>query len=93
MNKEITLSIERQQRALKAMHAAKSPVFKYFWFDVFGKILSKSIIANEDGVPYDNQTRNQILEKTEGDHSEGTLDQDRVFQFAWDTRFTWSFSW
>ena len=39
MDKEITLSIERQQRALKAMHAAKSPVFKHFWFNVFGKIL------------------------------------------------------
>ena len=58
MDKEITLSIERQQKALKAMHAAKSPVFKHFWFNVFGKILSKSIISNEDGVPYDNQTRN-----------------------------------
>ena len=58
MDKEITLSIERQQRALKAMHAAKSPAFKELWFNVFGKILSKRIIANEDGVPYDNQTRN-----------------------------------
>ena len=54
----ITLSIARQQRALKAMHAAKSTAFKHFWFNVFGKILSKSIIANEDGVPYDSKTRN-----------------------------------
>ncbi len=54
----IKLSIDRQQRALKAMHAAKSTVFKHFWFNVFGKILSKSIIANEDGVPYDSKTRN-----------------------------------
>ena len=58
MDKEITLSIERQQRALKAMHAAKSPVFKHFWFNVFGKIWSNSITHNEDGVPYDSQTRN-----------------------------------
>ena len=54
----ITLSIERQQRALKAMHAAKSTAFKHFWFNDFGKILSKSIISNEDGVPYDSNTRN-----------------------------------
>ena len=54
----ITLSIERQQRALKAMHAAKSTAFKHFWFNVFGKILSKRIIANEDGVPYDSKPRN-----------------------------------
>ena len=43
---KIKLSIDRQQKALKAMHAAKSTVFKHFWFNVFGKILSKSIIAN-----------------------------------------------
>ena len=54
---KVTLSIARQQRALRAMHAAKSTAFKHFWFNVFGKILSKSIIANEDGVPYDNKTR------------------------------------
>ena len=58
MDDRIKLSIDRQQKALKAMHAAKSPVFKHFWFNVFGKILSKSIIANEDGVPYDSKTRN-----------------------------------
>ena len=58
MDKEITLSIERQQRALKAMHAAKSPAFKELWFNVFGKVWSNSITHNEDGVPYDNQTRN-----------------------------------
>ena len=57
MDDRIKLSIDCQQKALKAMHAAKSPVFKHFWFNVFGKILSKSIIANEDGVPYDNKTR------------------------------------
>ena len=58
MDDRIKLSIGRQQKALKAMHAAKSTVFKHFWFNVFGKILSKSIIANEDGVPYDSKTRN-----------------------------------
>jgi len=58
MDREVTLSIERQQRALKAMHAAKSPVFKHFWFNVFGKVWSNSITHNEDGVPYDNKTRN-----------------------------------
>ena len=57
MNK-IALNIVRQQRALKAMREAQSPVFKHFWFNVFGKILSKSIIKNEDGVPYDSETRN-----------------------------------
>ncbi len=55
---KVTLSIARQQRALRAMHAAKSSAFKHFWFNVFGKILSKSIIKNEDGVPYDSETRN-----------------------------------
>ena len=58
MDDRIKLSIDRQQKALKAMHAAKSTVFKHFWFNVFGMILSKSIIANEDGVPYDSKTRN-----------------------------------
>ena len=58
MDDRIKLSIDRQQKALKAMHVAKSTVFKHFWFNVFGKILSKSIIANEDGVPYDSKTRN-----------------------------------
>mgnify|MGYP003137036362 FL=1 len=53
-----TLSILRQQRALKAMHAAKSPAFKHFWFNVFGKVWSNSITHNEDGVPYDSKTRN-----------------------------------
>jgi len=54
---KITLNVLRQQRALKAMHAAKSPVFKELWFNVFGKVWSNSIIKNEDGVPYDNETR------------------------------------
>jgi hypothetical protein len=55
---KITLSIVRQQRALKAMREAQSPVFKHFWFNVFGKVWSNSITHNEDGVPYDNKTRN-----------------------------------
>ncbi len=54
----LTLNIKRQQRALKAMREAQSPVFKHFWFNVFGKIWSNSITHNEDGVPYDNKTRN-----------------------------------
>ena len=57
MDDRIKLSIDRQQKALKAMHAANSTVFKHFWFNVFGKVLSNSIIKNEDGVPYDNETR------------------------------------
>jgi hypothetical protein len=55
---KITLSIVRQQRALKAMREAQSPVFKHFWFNVFGKVWSNSITHNEDGMPYDNKTRN-----------------------------------
>ncbi len=55
---KITLNVLRQQRALRAMRAAHSPVFKQFWFEVFGKVWSNSITRNEDGVPYDNQTRN-----------------------------------
>ena len=55
---KIELNIQRQLKALKAFREAQSPVFKNFWFGVFGKILSKSIIKNEDGVPYDSQTRN-----------------------------------
>lgn len=55
---KIALSIVRQQRALKAMREAQSPVFKHFWFNVFGKVWSNSITHNEDGVPYDNKTRN-----------------------------------
>jgi len=54
---KITLNVLRQQRALRAMRAAQSTVFKHFWFGIFGKVLSNSIIKNEDGVPYDNQTR------------------------------------
>ena len=54
---KIALSIVRQQRALKAMREAQSPVFKHFWFNVFGKVWSNSITHNEDGVPYDNKTR------------------------------------
>jgi len=57
MNKT-ALNIVRQQRALKAMREAQSPVFKHFWFNVFGKVWSNSITHNEDGVPYDNKTRN-----------------------------------
>jgi len=56
MNK-IILNISRQQRALRAMKAAQSPVFKELWFNVFGKVLSNSMTKNEDGVPYDNKTR------------------------------------
>jgi len=55
--KKIALNIVRQQRALKAMREAQSPVFKHFWFNVFGKVWSNSITHNEDGVPYDNKTR------------------------------------
>ena len=57
MNKT-ALNIVRQQRALKAMREAQSPVFKHFWFNVFGKVWSNSITHNEDGMPYDNKTRN-----------------------------------
>ena len=56
MNK-IILNISRQQRALRAMKAAQSPVFKELWFNVFGKVLSNSMTKNEDGLPYDNKTR------------------------------------
>ncbi len=54
---KIALNILRQQRALKAMREAQSPVFKHFWFNVFGKVWSNSITHNEDGVPHDNKTR------------------------------------
>ena len=55
---DLNLNIQRQLKALRAMREAQSPVFKHFWFGVFGKVLSKSIIKNEDGVPYDSETRN-----------------------------------
>jgi len=54
---KVSLNVLRQQRALRAMRAAQSTVFKHFWFGIFGKVLSNSIIKNEDGVPYDNETR------------------------------------
>jgi len=56
MNK-ITLNVLRQKKALRAMRNAQSPVFKELWFNVFGKVLSNSMIKNEDGLPYDNKTR------------------------------------
>ena len=54
---KIDLNVQRQMKALRAMRNAQSSVFKHFWFGVFGKVLSQSIIKNEDGVPYDNKTR------------------------------------
>jgi len=52
------LNIKRQQRALRAMRQAESSVWKHFWFSIFGKVWHNSITQNEDGVPYDNKTRN-----------------------------------
>ena len=50
---EHTTSIE----SIKAFREAQSPVFKTFGWCVWQSII-KSIIKNEDGVPYDSKTRN-----------------------------------
>ena len=53
----VILNIKRQQKALRAMRQAESSDWKQFWFQVFGKVWHNSFTHNEDGVPYDNKTR------------------------------------